>query len=180
MSRSRNRANRFVGLFLLVCALPALALCKPKGELYLSLSLTRGERSRDSNSSTTVITINQNTVVYDKTFRGRQPRGRQPIHKEFQITSQDIENLKQLIKTKGLLKSDSKTYPSEAGVHNYFELAIDLKLDGRASSIKLSGPARSAKIKDEQLYKASDALMQEVYKLLAAQDDEIVYEKPVN
>ncbi|HEX8847140.1 MAG TPA: hypothetical protein VF791_21025 [Pyrinomonadaceae bacterium] len=181
MSSLKDRIERSLCLLLIICALPAFALGKPKGEFHLSLSLTRGERSRDSNSSTTLINVDGDKISYAKTFRGRQPRGRQPINKEFQVTSEEIERLKQLVKTNGLLESASIENPEEAkGFSVYFKIIISLKLDAGESLIKLSGPARNTKVKDEQLYKNADALVREVYKIIHAQDEDIIYQELVN
>jgi hypothetical protein len=175
-----NRAKKFLCLTVLICALPVLSVGKTSGELYLSLSLIRGEHSKDSNSRTTNITIRKNKIVYEETFSGYRSSSRQPVNKEFQISARDIEKLKRIIRANGLLKAGSVDYPKEGRGYTYFSIAIKLKLDGTESWVNLSGPANATKIKNEQPYKNSAALVKEVYRIINKLDQDIDYEEMVD
>ena len=175
-----SRSKKFIVLILMACALSAFSFAGTPDDLSFSLTLTRGERSRDSNSRTTTITLNRKRLSYDLAYSGFNPGRRQPVHKEFEITAQDIETLKSLVRTKGLLKSGSLDLQEADRGHAYFAIKIKLRLDKRDSAINLSGPANATRIKDERLYKSSDALVKEVYRLIGKQDQEITYEELVN
>ena len=67
-------------------------------DLHISITLTRSEHSKDSNSTQTTITLSSNKLVYDETHHGFHARP--PVHKERTLTTEEISELKRLIKEK--------------------------------------------------------------------------------
>lgn len=165
---------------LLIFMLPVMASHRPDDELYLSISLTREEHSRDSNSRMTTITISGDELSYDLIFRGF--RARAPVHKKFRVTAEDIKRIKNLIKARNLLASDSFQYKNREGnaARRLFKIAINIRMDGKRSLVELSGPSNMSEIKDKQSYQNANALIEEVFKIIQSRDDEIVYEEMVN
>ena len=147
--------------------------------LYISVSLTRGERGRDSNSRQTTITVEGSKVVYEVRYGGYRANKREPIHREYQATGEEINGLQRIIKERNLLVSDSLEYPAEQGPHSYFEITLSLRSGKRESRIEISGPTRAVKIKDEKLYQSSNALIKELFRIINARDKDVIYEDDV-
>jgi hypothetical protein len=170
--------RRLIALGLLVLLLPFSCSGKGADDFSLSLSLTRGERSRDSHSQTTLITLKGRVLTYEKSytgFRGGAPS--KPVKKSFSLSEADVEALKKLVRDNDLLTSDSVALASaEGGVRRYFEIALNIRLDGKKSSTEISGPRSAAEIREKPAYKRAYAVMDAVYKILTSQDKEIGYE----
>ena len=166
-----------ITLILLVSVLlmPVTSTNAAAGDLYIYVSLTKTERSRDSNSRTTNITVSGNKIVYQKVYRGYRRNPIEPINKEFTITDEQIKSLEKLVRDHNLLTSGSLEYPTTGGGFVYFEMSLEVKADGQESQIDISGPSKAEGIKAEKLYKNADALLEEIYRIINAQDDEISY-----
>lgn len=168
--------KKLVALILLLCASPLLAGGKSADALYLQITMTRGERSKDSNATTTVITINGATLAYKKTYSGRL-RGRTPEQKALQLNAEDQRNLVKLIKDRNLLHIESIEREQVAsGVYLYFELSIKSALGKSAGSINIKGSRKATALKEEKLYKDAVALLEEIYAVIHRADEAIVYE----
>jgi hypothetical protein len=170
---------------LVILALLAGTLSLPvsgvaKDDFTLSLTLTIGERSRDSNAETTLIRLVGNSLTYEQTYSGYQGGKREPVRKEFKLKAGEIERLKSLVKEKNLLGSGVLKFEPSAGQHNYFEMNVSVTLKGIISTQELSGPRAAASIKDERVYQKAIALLQELYRLISLRDPQISYRAPVN
>jgi hypothetical protein len=172
--------KKVVMLALMLCALPVLVSGGTKDDFSISLSLTIGERSRDSNAETTTIRLAGNNLTYEQTYSGFRASSREPVRKEFKLKASEIAHLKSLIKEKNLLGSGGLTFKPAAGQFTYFEMNIRVTLKGIISTQELSGPRGAAKIKDERVYQKSVALLQELYRLINLRDPEIGYREPVS
>lgn len=170
--------RRLIALILLTFLLPLLAHANKPDDFSLSIILTRGERSRDSHSQTTRITLQGSELVYEKSYSGFRGGARSvPVKKSFKIKDEDLAELKKLVSENGLLNSDALAVAGEAsGVRRYFELTLNINLDGKKSSIEISGPRSASEIKEKKIYRKANALLDAVYKLLVEQDKEIGYE----
>ncbi len=171
--------KKLVMLALLACTLALPASAGTKDDFTLSLLLTIGERSRDSNAETTLIRLAGNTLTFEQTYTGHQPSRREPIRKEFKLKTSEIESLKDLVKEKNLLGSGVLKFEPNAGQHHYFEMNISVTLKGIISTQELSGPRAAANIKDERVYQKSVALLQELYRLINLRDQKIIYQEPL-
>jgi hypothetical protein len=167
-------------LALLLCSVSFPASGGEKDRLTLSLSLTTGERSRDSHSQTTMITLVGDVLAYEQTFSGYGGASRAPVRREFKLKGSEIDRLKSLIKEKNLLGSGGLKFTPAAGQSTYFELTIKVTLKGIIATQELSGPRRAENIKQERVYQKSVALMQELYRIMNLRDKELGYEEPVN
>ncbi len=146
-------------------------------DFYLSVSLTRGERSRDSHSQTTRITLKGQELLYEKRYRGYRSSQSLPIRKSFLLRQEDAEKLKKLVRENDLLTSETiAVADAEGGIRRYFEIALEINLEGKSSSIKISGPRSAAQIRERQIYSKTHALLDAIYKMLAELDHEIVDE----
>ena len=71
--------------------------CKGTDELHMSVRLTTGERSKDSNSETTTITVERDAIVLERTFGGSGRRRQAPPAKVYKWSPVDKGNLIKLI-----------------------------------------------------------------------------------
>ena len=165
-----------IALILLILPLAVAAQGKPPSDLSISVSLTKTEKRKDSNSRQTTITLNGEKIVYERVYRGYRRNKIEPVHKEFVIKDEDIKRLEKLLREHNLLVSDSLKYPATARSFIYFEISLDVRSGGKQSHIDISGPSKAVGIKDQKLYKNTRALLEEIFRILNAQDEEISYE----
>ncbi len=162
-------------LFFLACA------CSVSGngtdELHIGVALTTGERSKDSSSQTTTITVARDAIVWEQTFSGRR-RGTPPLRKEFKLSPADKRNLLKLIRSNNLLVADSIELPQGAKrSFSYFEISVDLALDGKKGAISISGPRTAVQVKEEKLYQNTLTLVKELYRIMNSQDKSVLFEE---
>lgn len=170
--------RRPIALILLTILLPLAAHARKPDDFSLSITLTRGERSRDSHSQTTRITLKERELIYEKSYSGFRGGARSaPVKKRFKIRGEDLEQLKKMVRESNLPDSFELSLTNEeSGVRRYFELALNLNLDGKKSSIEISGPRNATQIKEKDVYLKTNALVDAVYRLMVEQDKEIGYE----
>jgi len=157
--------KKIVALTLLLCVSPVLAYVDGADDLHISISLTEGEHSRDSNSTSTAISINGSKLVYDKSYSGYRANKRTPVHKEIKIKADDMKRLKKVIAKEKLLISRRLEHPSN-GPGRYSIGTISLALGKKRASIKVSGTI--SEIENEPLYKNVRALMEEIQRIVEA------------
>jgi len=147
-------------------------------ELHIGLALTTGERSRDSSSHTTKITVERDAIILEKTFRGHRG-GTPPSRKEFKLSPKDMGNLIELIRANNLLVTDSIELPQDAPVF-YFRISVDLTLDGKQGVISISGPRNAVKVKEEKLYQNTLILIKELYRIMNSDDKSVRFEELIH
>ena len=162
-------------LALMFCAGSVHACGNEADELHVSLTLTTGERSRDSSSQATTITVERGAIVLEKTFSGRG-REASPSPKKFRLTPAYKMALINLIRANNLLLTDTIELP-RAGSIFYFEISLDLNLDGKKGTINISAPRNALTIRDEKLYQNTLALVKELYRIMNTQDRRVVFEE---
>jgi hypothetical protein len=172
--------KNLIGLMLLLCACPGLAPSQKAEALYLQITLTTGERSRDSNSTTTEITITGKTLTYRETYGGRSGV-HAPKQKAFNLAAEDQRKIIKLINDRNLLRTDSIEREQDgSGIYRYFELSIDSTVNKSKGSISISGSRKATDLKEEKLYKDAVALVEEIYGIIHRTDGKIAYEPLIN
>jgi hypothetical protein len=156
-----------VGLTLLTACLGSAAAAPPRAsvdpQFHLSVYIVRGEHSRDSNSTTTTITIDGTNLIYDQSYSGFRASSRKPVHKETVLKPEDLSRLEAIIDSNKLLKSKSVKYDTgQPG--SYFMGSIDIRLRSSNSSIRLSGMTNQ--IQDEGLYKKVRLLLDAIQNIV--------------
>ena len=155
---------------------PVPASAKETGKLHVRVDLTKGERSRDSSSQTTTITVLANTILWEQTYGGR--RGRTPpLRKEYKLSAADRRKLVKLIESRNLFVTDSISLPPDRSTFEYFAVSLDLSLDGRKGAVSIAGPRTAAKFEQETRYQDLIALVKEVHRIINRQDKTIFYEE---
>lgn len=162
-------------LLICICACPAFGL--EADNLEISITLVRGERSRDSGGRRTTIYIAQGGIIYERTYFGMAGGRRKPLRREFKLSDEDKRRLIELIGQRMLLVKDSLEYPlPDSGVRRYFKITLQLTLNEKTGAINIEGPANAVEIKAQKLYQNSTALIEEVYRIINKMDEEISYE----
>lgn len=164
------------------CLLFVASACSVSGngtdELHIVVGLTTGERSRDSSSNTTKITVERDAIVWEQTFSGH--RGETPpSRKEFKLSPADKGNLIELIRSNNLLVTDSIELPQGSPVF-YFGISVDLTLDGKQGVINITGPRNASKVREEKLYQNALLLIKELYRIMNRQDKTVLFEELIH
>ena len=142
-------------------------------ELQVRVALTTGERSKDSGSNTTTITVERDAIRWERTSSRDRRRGTPPLRKEFILSHADKESLLKLIRLKNLLVTDSIELPQAASYYEYFRISVDLTLDGKKGAISISGPITAVQVKEEKLYQNTLTLVKELYRIMNSQDKSV-------
>jgi hypothetical protein len=162
-------------LFVVACACSVSG--KARDTLRVRVWLTTGERSRDTSSQTTTITVEGDAIVWEQTFSGRR-RGTSPLRKEFKLPPAGKRDLLKLIRSNNLLVADSIELPQGAKrSFSYFEISVALTLGRKKGAIKISGPRTAVKVKEEKLYQNTLTLVKELYRIMNRQDKDIDFEE---
>ena len=164
-------------LFFVACACSVPASGNGTDELHVRVRLTTGERSKDSNSKTTTITVEQDAIVWERTSSRDRRRKKPPLRKEFRLSAADKGNLLKLIRSNNLLVTDSIELPRPSSNYQYFEVSVDLTLGGKKGAVNISGPRNAAGVKDKPLYRSTRLLIEELYRLMNGHDKSVHFEE---
>lgn len=157
------------------CSVPAAG--SVTNELHIRVVLTTGERSKDSNSKTTTISLEQDAIILEIHSSRDMRRGKPPVRKEFKLSATDKGNLLKLIRTNNLLVTDSIELPQEGSNIRYFRISVDLALGEEKGAINISGLRTASMVKEEKLYQNSLALVKELYRIMNSQDESVHFEE---
>jgi hypothetical protein len=146
------------------------------GELKLRVTLTTGERSRDSSSETTTITLEQNKLVWARSYGGRRGRTTPPARKQFVLSAADRQLLIDTINTNELWVTDAIELEQDAPL-TYFRITADLSLGTKTGAIAISGPRVAVQIKQERLYQRALVLVKALFRHMNEQDRSVRFEE---
>jgi hypothetical protein len=153
----------------------------PAEELFIKITLVTGEHSKDSNSTSTSLTIEGNKLFYEQTYHGFHANRREPVRKQYELTANDRNVLIGLLREKNLLVNRSLNGSSQEPVaRNYFSLSLNSKLNGKEHSITIDGARDDAKLKETVLYRNSVLLIEHLYKIINRTDPEITRPALIN
>ena len=105
--------------------------------------------------------------------------GTPPSRKEFRLSPADKGNLLKLIRSNNLLVTNSIELPQNGSNFRYFEISVDLTLDGKKGAINISGLRTAVKVKEEKLYQNTLILVKELYRIMNSQDKDILFRELV-
>lgn len=120
----------------------------------VSIHFTEGEKSKDSWSSETSISIIGNTLSYSKTYSGSIKNRKKTVDKTCTLTNLQVAEIQKLIKDGNLLISDSiedkdSKYKS---FEHFVNISADIIMEEKVSKIRINGDVQS--IEDKELYKS--------------------------
>jgi hypothetical protein len=142
-------------------------------DLRIGVALTTGERSKDSGSNTTKITVAGDAIVWEQTSSRGRRMGTPPLRKEFMLSPADKENLLKLIRSNSLLVTDSIELPQAGSYLTYFRISVTLTLGEEKGAINISGPRTAVQVKEEKLYQNILILVNELYRIMKGQDKKV-------
>jgi hypothetical protein len=151
--------------------------CQGTDDLRLSVRLTAGERSKDSNSQTTKISVERDAIALERTFGGGGRPHPAPPRKMYKLSPPDKGKLLRLIRANDLLVTDSIALPQAASNYRYFEISVDLSVGEKRGAINISGLRTAVKVKEEPLYRRTLALVEELYRIMNSQDKNVRLEE---
>ena len=168
-------------LSLLLAALAAFAPAEPPAhELNLSITMVTGERSKDSSSETTTLTVKGDTLRYEQNYRGAHSSSRTPVKREYKLTAADRSALTNVMREKNLLVTRTvKALAQEDGPEFYFSLIIHSKMNDKEHTISISGLRGGAKLKQDRIYQDSVFLVEQLYRLMQRTDPSVTVPKLV-
>jgi hypothetical protein len=147
-------------------------------DFALIVTVITSEHSRDSNSTTTSLTVSGNTLVYEETHHGARASRHPPLKKEYKLTNDDRDRLIGLLKGNRLLTTKTISKSSDQrGVTRDFELSITTKLAGKESRISIAAPRSATELKNEPLYQGSVLLIGELYQIINRTDRDITFDE---
>lgn len=165
-----------IAIAILLCSFQLSVAGADKEQLTLEITMTTGERSRDSSSTKTTIAIAEKTLDYKVTYGGRN-RGREPKHQEFKLNSADQKQLLDLIKAKNILITESVKHPvPESGPYTYFYLSVSAAINETKGMISVRGSRKDAEIGKTELYKNASAVVEAVFEIIRRTDKNIRFE----
>jgi hypothetical protein len=170
-----------VVVLLLFTAMAFVLASGPSEQLSVKVSMVTGEHSRDSNSTSTSLTVERNKLKYEQTYYGYRADRRPPVKKEYEVTANDRAVLIGLLRQKNLLVNKSLAgLPQEPSARTYFSLSVDTKFNGQDHSIKIEGGRNDEKLKETDLYRDSVLLIQQLYKIINRTDPDIAMPELIN
>jgi hypothetical protein len=146
---------------LLVPEAPATTI--EPGRLNLSMTITSGEHSRDSNSTTTSITLNGKQVHYGRTYAGYRASRRAAVDKNVEIREEDLDRIQEVLAENDLLRSRSSISPTNKP-GSYVEIDATITSPRRKAILKFSGMRENAG--RDNLYVGLEALLSEIEQMV--------------
>jgi hypothetical protein len=153
--------------FMRACALliliSTLFATTDNSAMHLSLHITEGERSKDSHSTTTIITLNGNQLLYNQFYSGFRAINRKPVRKKIDLSEEEISGLRVVINRTALLTSNIiKHSANEYG--RYTNVILKIALGKHRSVITISGMTKE--MESEKLYQEVKTLQEEIERIV--------------
>jgi len=147
-----------IALSVLLLPAPGTVAARPH-RLTLVITVTEGEHSRDSNSSTTSITLKGGRIHYVKSYAGYRASRRPAVDTSVHVSHQGLDHIRKLLVENDLLRSRSAVSPTDQP-GRYAEIDASITSGNKRSTLKLAGMCEKAE--KESLYTALRALINEI------------------
>ena len=143
-------------------------------DLNVTVTIITGEHSRDSSSTTTSLTLSNDTLVYEQSYHGTHSGRREPVKKQYKLTNADKTELIALLNEKGLwvTKTISKP-PQEKGTAFYFELEMRANLKGKQSLVSIEGSRSDSDLHEDATYRSVVSVLDVIYRVIERKDPDI-------
>src|SRR5262249_31055568 len=140
---ARTLILRLASVAMVSFLVPALSVVASTTHLGLTITVTEGEHSRDSNSTTTSISLSGNQIHYVKTFKGYHAGRRDAVDKRAGLRQVDLDRIRELLKENSLLKSRSSVSPIDQP-GRYVQIDAAIVVGKRRSTLKFLAMRQNA------------------------------------
>ena len=155
---------------LLFCACSVPASDAANDNFTLSIAVTTGERSKDSSSRTTFVTVGPgNKIIAWESESGGRRTTPAPVRKEYKLSAADKSKLIALLRSSELLTTRSIELARDPATYQYFEISIESSLGGKSGMTRISASRTAVQLEKETLYQNSIALINELYRIIRSQ-----------
>ena len=161
-------------LLLILFTTATAALSRTDEDLELSLTLIRGERSKDSHSTTQKVRISGNQATFDLSFGGRRGPHQKPLQRTITLTKVDLKVIRQRLEEHTWLPEEKGEF-LRTGAQTYFSIAIGFGQGIVSSNILLTGTPGHPDIKTDEKYKYVNRLVTEIFRILHEHDRDIEF-----
>ena len=110
-----------------------------KNDLYMNITYTKGENSKDSNSQCLKINLNENILRYSITYGGFDPRKNKS--QNYKVTEENEKKLILYIKEQ-ILNTNIKEQISDVSPGININVDLELKIDNVITNAEISGALR--------------------------------------
>ncbi|MEO6393850.1 MAG: hypothetical protein ABIP75_18500 [Pyrinomonadaceae bacterium] len=166
-------------LLAILFALFPVALGRPDKKFELSLTLIRGERSKDTHSTTQMVRISGDQATFDLTYHGRRGPNQKPVQRTVTLTKADLKSIEKLLGQHTWFPDESCEFV-RAGAMTYFSIGIGVGSGEKASNILLTGTPGHPEIKANKKYQYANLLVTEIFRILHEHDSDIEFSAVVN
>lgn len=143
-------------------------------DLNLTVTITTGEHSRDSSSTTTNLTLSNDTLLYEQSYHGAHSGRREPVKKQYKLTSADKTELIALLNEKEFWVTKTISRPlQEKGTSFYFELEMRANLKGKQSLISIEGSRSDSDLQEDATYRSVVSVIDVIYRVIERKDPDI-------
>jgi hypothetical protein len=150
------------------------AYALPADELSLSITIVTGERSKDSHSITTSLTLSGDKLTYQQSYHGAHSGSMPAVKKEYRLNSSERDELIKLLREKHLLITRTlAALPPNDEPASYFSLLIRSRLEGKEHLITIKLPRTAPKVKSDPLYQDSVAVITQLFRIINKTDSDI-------
>ena len=165
---------RAICLLAIIFALVPTAMGRTDGKLELSLTLIRGERSKDSHSTTQKVRISGDQAAFDLSFHGRRGPHQKPLQRSVTLTKAELKSIEKLLGQHTWLREEKREFV-RFGAMNYFSIGIGVGSGEKARNLLLTGTPGHPEIRSDEKYKYVDQLVTEIFRILHQHDSDIEF-----
>lgn len=167
---------KIVCLVKVVCLIVCLSVTACASEKFsVKIFLTKGERSKDSHSEKTAITISGNQLTISKTYTGRNSENRKPLNKTFTLADEEINAIVDLIQQKQFHEKGEKIERPVGSPSSFFDWVLITNFDGKEITNRVVTLRSDEEIKTQSLYKNANELMRQIFAIIKKYEASIPY-----
>ncbi|HUH03732.1 MAG TPA: hypothetical protein VML75_17175 [Kofleriaceae bacterium] len=147
------------------------ATMRDRASFLVQISLTAGERGRDSSATQTHVSIMDDRLFFTETPRGAFAGKRPRLNVAAALTAAERDDLEQALRDLGLLTIQTiKTTKEPRGPHSFASMTAKMRLNGKEHSFALSGvtavpPAGATAFSETTGYRAVMRFLADVERL---------------
>lgn len=161
-------------LFALSVFLLSPVVARAGDDLQLTITLTRGEHSKDSSETVRKVIINGQDAVFEISYSGRPNPANQPVRKSVSLTADEIKGIKKLLDQRRIQGTEKRNFGGPDTV-NYFSITITKGSGSKEASLLIMGMPLHPMVRGDAAFRYADQLIVELFRILHEHDPEIVY-----